>query len=142
MRHPTQCWGFAMMQQARRRWQVQRAACDDAASEAWVASIRDGFHRKPRGFSWKGEGPALHPSEGQGGAPFAYLLRATDLRWEVLATSHFEAWLRLRATVPLIYYNEGMGLSDTLRRREGKLEERARKRAQDARLPTYWVALY
>lgn len=139
---PTRRWGFAMMRQVRRRWQVVRMGWDEAASEAWTVSTRDGFHRKPRSFGWRGEGPALHPSEGQGGAPLAYMLRAVDLKWEVLAASHFKAWLRLDATVPLTDYDEGAWLSDSLSRREEKQEERARKRAQDSQLPAYWVALY
>ena len=139
---PTRRWSFGLRLRVRERFQAQRSAWTEVASEAWAAAERDGHHRKPRHFGFRGDGPALHPSEGQGGAPMSYLLRTSDLRWEVLAASHHKAWVRMVAEVPLADLDEGAWLSDSLSRRREKDEERALRRARAAQLPAYWQEIY
>ena len=139
---PTRRWSFGLRLRVRERFRTSRSAWTETTNLAWAAAERDGHHRKPRCFGFRGDGPALHPSEGRGGAPIAYLLRTSDLRWEVLAASHYKAWIRMVATVPIADIDEGAWLSDSLARRRERDEARARRRARAARLPAYWPQVY
>lgn len=81
-------------------------------SKAWVATERDSHHHKPRYFSFCSDGPALHPSEGQGRAQMSYLLRTSDLWWEVLTASHHKEWVRMVTEIPLADLDEGVWVSN------------------------------
>ena len=72
----------------------------------------------------------------------AYLLRTNDLRWEVLAASHYKAWIRMVATVPVTDIDEGAWLSNSLAHRRERDEEQARRRVKAAQLPAYWQQVY
>lgn len=104
---PTRRWSFGLRWRVRQRFRADRSAWTATTSETWAAAETDGHHRKPRHFGFRGDGPALHLSEGQGGAPMLYLLRMADLRWEVLAASHYKAWVRMVALVPITDIDKG-----------------------------------
>ena len=74
---------------------AEKKAWTKVASEAWAVVEHNGHHRKPCHFGFRNNNPSLHPSEGQGRAPMSYLLWTFDLHWEVLATSHYKAWVTI-----------------------------------------------
>ena len=139
---PTRRWSFALRQRIRHRFQAHREEWTEETGEAWTASEKDTFHKQPKAFGWKGEGPALHPSEGQGGAPVSLMLRSPDLFWEALAASHYKTWVRMEGTFALVDFDECMWLSDSISKREAKDEERARRKAERAQLPGNWTLFY
>ena len=139
---PTRRWAFGLRQMVRMRYQGDRGAWTDATSTAWTAAASDRPYRRPKGTGWPGEGAAIPPAEGNGGAPLSWLLRCDDTVWEVQAASRYRAWLRLEGTLRLVDYEEGMWLSDALGKREARDEERARNRATTATLPPDWPLLY
>ena len=138
----TRRWSYALRLQVRQRYQAHRDEWDEGTSEAWSLAEHDGHHRKPRSFGFRGEGPSIHPSEGQGGAPITYLLRSSTLKWEVLAASNNKCWLRITGTVPMADLDEAAWASDGMSRRDERREARQRERARRAQLPGYWVTLY
>ena len=69
---------------------------------AWDAALQDTAAAAPVAFAWVGEGLPLPTSEGRGGAPWSWLLRSRDLRWEVLAATKSKAWLRFWGTLDFV----------------------------------------
>ena len=139
---PTPRWSFGLRQLVGMRLQGDRRAWRRETSLGSTAADRARPYRRPKAFAWPGEGAAIPPTEGQGGAPLAWLLRCTETDWEVLAASRHRAWLRMEGWLPLVDYEEGAWLSDSLSRRQERVETAARKAAEASMLPKDWPFWY
>lgn len=92
-------------------------------------------------FAWPIEGAAIPPVEGQGGAPLGWLLRCTNVEWEVLTASKYWACLLLQGQLPFIDYIEGAWLSDALSSHQERVEVVARNAAEAMVLLEDWSFL-
>ena len=104
--------------------------------------MRDTADAPPVPFGWGENGRPLEASEGRGGAPWRWLLRSRGLRWEVLAASPHQAWLRFAGPVRLVDGLEEAWVAEGMAWRERR-EERRRAREEAARRPTRgWLMQY
>ena len=111
-------------------------------SEAWENALRDTAKTQPVVFAWRESGRPLEASEGQGGAPWGWLLRARNLKWEVVAASPHKAWLRFTGPVRFVDGLEEAWVSTGMARRERR-EARCRAREEAARRPSRaWLMTY
>ena len=109
---------------------------------AWNAALNDSAEAPPVPYAWVGQGRPFAASEGRGGAPWSWLLRSRDLRWEVLAASRSKAWLRFAGTVRFAGGLEEANVEVGMARR-ARREGRRRAQEEAARRPTpQWVAEY
>ena len=111
-------------------------------SEAWEDALRDSAEASPVPFAWRESGRPLEASEGKGGAPWGWLLRARNLKWEVIAASPHKAWLRFTGPVRFADGLEEAWVSTGMARRERR-EERRREQEEAARRPSRaWLMTY
>ena len=109
---------------------------------AWDAALADSAEAPPMPYAWADQGRPLSASEGRGGAPWSWLLRSRDLRWELLAASRSKAWLRFEGTVRFASGLEEANVDAGMARR-ARREERRRVQEGAVRGPTQrWVVEY
>ena len=111
-------------------------------ASAWDAALRDTAAAAPVPFAWVGEGLPLPASEGRGGAPWSWLLRSRDLRWEVLAATRSKAWLRFGGTVDFVDGIEESRVNVGLTRRERRKQRRLAREEAGRRPTPQWVIEY